>query len=115
MIDLLSEDLLRAHVEQCPNDCSRFSAGLCNGLVSWQLACRAEHLSQTKVQHLNSSSRRKHQVGGLDIPVDHALTVGFFQGIGHLKTNLNCLSKVQPTAFDPVSQRFTFSYSMAMK
>lgn len=62
-------------------------------------------LCQSKIHNLGDAITGDHNVGRLDIPVDDAFGMGFFQSFRHLQGDIHRFGRRQRSAFDAAFQR----------
>ena len=62
-------------------------------------------LASPKSSTFTCPSRRQHDIGRLDVPVDNPLAVRFVQRVGHLDANVRISASFDGTLADPRLQR----------
>jgi hypothetical protein len=72
LVDLAGDELLRGHVGDRPDDEAGVPEG--SGVTRDGVARRQER--EAEVEELQAAAGGDHHVGGLEIPMDHALLVG---------------------------------------
>src|ERR1019366_7313187 len=101
-IDLLTEDLLRRHIGDGPDNLSGNTKARGRHVSGTGPAAGRNPLGQTEVQNLYVAVSADHDVGGLEIAVNDARVVRRAQGFDHLtgysETLLRGRMMLQPLA-----------------
>ena len=114
LVDGLSARLLGAHVRRGSHDRALLSRRAqllgSSGVREADVAGRLRRggildLAQAEIEHLDAPIRGEFDVGGLEVAMDDALRVGFFERLGDLQGNLTGGPRLERSPLQSLLQR----------